>query len=113
MKLVANTVLMLFLFVIAACQTDDENLPHCLDDEIRDFKKEVFCNNGATVSSYEFQDDLVYIFSDGLCISDGLSKVISSDCDSLGILGGIAGFSEINGVNFDSAAVFVEIVWEN
>jgi hypothetical protein len=102
------------LFLVSACGKieDQEKTPPCIMNRISDFQKKEACPQNAEVRLYEFQNEMVYVLDPGYCIDDGTSEVISEKCVTLGYLGGIAGFYEINGESF-SKAKFVMTVWSN
>ena len=106
--------LILLVAVLTSCQLDIEpGTPKCIKTKIKAFSKiEVLCPSGKKVSKYSFQDRIVFVFDPGNCGADMASDVYDSDCNYLGLLGGIAGMSEINGEEF-SLAEFKGVVWEN
>lgn len=93
------------------CGKGDKDITPCIENKIASFPAEC-CSTGATVKKYNFQNDFVYVFDLGPCGNDFTSAVLSESCDTLGMLGGIAGITQINGENF-SNAVFIETVWSN
>ena len=103
------------IFIMMACQKDDFGLSDCLNEKITEFKNGDFAcsdvEDGANVKEYEFQGVKVYVFDPGTCGADLFSEVIDEDCNTMGNLGGIAGLSEINGINF-SEAELIKTVWE-
>lgn len=98
--------------VLASCTKTDiaKDTPRCIKSEIRDFSKQVPCDD-ATVGEFTFQGETVYLFFPGTCGADMASDVISSDCKNLGSLGGISGNTKINGESFSNAQ-FIRTVWE-
>lgn len=89
----------------------EKEVPKCVKDEIIAFDKNQSCND-IQVDEYTFQGNTVYLFVIGsTCGADMQNKVIDSDCNTLGALGGIAGNIEINGEDF-SSAVFIKNVWK-
>ncbi len=84
--------------------------PDCVKDKITEFDKSSACNN-AKVDQYTFQGNTVYAFEPGSCGADMATEVISSDCKTLGYLGGFSGNTKINGSEF-STAKFENTVWK-
>lgn len=86
------------------------NTNPCLGSQIRAFKKESLCDN-ASVQEFRFQQKLVYVFSNGHCGADLTGKVIDDECNTLGMLGGIAGNLMINGESFANAS-YTRTIWK-
>jgi hypothetical protein len=103
------------LFITTACKKDDTGCGSaCIDREVETFKsKTLVCDQGASVKEYLFQGKPVYVFEIGPCVSDTWSDVKDAQCNHLGMLGGIAGFTKINGVEFSSNAVYQRTLWSN
>ncbi len=86
----------------------------CMELKIEEFELDsMYCEQGAAVAQYLFQEETVYVFSPGLCMSDALSEVASDSCFSIGFLGGPDNNAIINGVNFYENSEFRQNVWEN
>lgn len=103
--------LTLITFVFACNkQGISRGTPMCVKQKIKKFAKESTCGD-ASVKEYNFQGKTVYVFEPGTCGSDMATEVISSDCSSLGFLGGFAGNTKINGEDFSNAE-FVKTVWK-
>ncbi len=98
-----------FIFLSGCRQLDIEpGTPKCIVKNIKSFEK----NSGsAHVDAYWFQNKTVYVFEPGNCGADMDAPVLDSDCNRLGSLGGFAGNSYINGVDFLKNAVLVKTVW--
>ena len=94
-----------------ACSDIENDVPDCIKERIDNLQKDD-CED--SMEEYEFQGKLVYIFKDepkGGCADFG-SFVYDSDCNELCFLGGIAGFTECEGVVFYENAVFIREVWK-
>lgn len=103
----------LFLgFAILGCNKPDveEGTPECVVNNIKAFEDSSFCTN-AKVDEFTFQGNTVYTFEPGDCGADLTTEVLSSDCTTLGYLGGIAGNTKINGAEF-STATFIRTIWK-
>jgi len=70
------------------------------------------CQTGKSIKEYKFQGAIVYLSDAGNCMPDSQAAVIDENCQYLGSLGGIAGNTKINGVEF-STAIYVRTVWAN
>ncbi len=107
-------LLFFFVALISNCKKDDSTviIPSCIEQKIQIFELDA-CKPGASVNEYLFQNEIVYTFDPGNCIADSASEVYTDDCELLGILGGIAGFEDINGVNFSKNATLIKLVWKN
>ena len=105
-----------YLFAVLALATGCAKRPvtkttrGCLDDKIAVCNKEAHCDD-ASVHEYLFQEKPVFVFEPGTCGADMASEVVTADCKTLGYLGGYAGNTKINGVEF-SQAIFVRVVWK-
>ena len=107
-------VLLIFLSIgFSSCEKleIEEGTPECVENLIKDFDKEQSCDQGVKVEKYSFLGKMVYVFNPGTCGADMTSRVVDSECNNLGLLGGVSGNIEINGENF-SNATFKSIVWE-
>ena len=102
--------LLLLPVIYFGCEDNDTtpNLPKCIDAILESYQPA--CQDSTTVDEYTFQQQLVYLFDVSNCCCDYGSYVVSTSCDTLGFLGGIAGFTHINGEDF-SNAVFERTVW--
>jgi len=107
-------LLLPILALLFCCNCNKQNIekdtPNCIKKKINVFSKESSCND-ATVKRYIFQDKNVFVFEPGTCGADMSSEVVSEDCLSLGMLGGITGNTEINGEDF-SKATLVKVIWK-
>jgi hypothetical protein len=91
-----------------------EELSECMEEKMVAFEENgLICESGAVIAQYNYQDSLVYLFSPGICIADGMTEVTNNRCEAIGFLGGIDGSSEVNGEEFWSNSEFVENIWEN
>ena len=111
MKTLRLLVFLLPLF-FSSCEKIDSDTPDCIKKIIRhgDFVK---CETGAFVNLYTFQGQNVYVFDPGTCGADMAAVVYSENCEQLGILGGIAGNTKINGVEFGQVAVKIKTIWKD
>ena len=107
--------MILFSFVLFAGSCEKiEDCPDCINKKVKEFSKSGICKNGtADVAEYIFQDQLVYVFSDGTCGADMGASVYSSECERMGFLGGISGNLIINGVKFYETAVYQKMIWHD
>lgn len=104
--------LFIILFSITFLACSDEH-PECVDTRISQFKMDQADCPLATIKKYSFQDQIVYGFTDGNCIADGGTTIIDDSCQQLCFLGGIAGLTDCEGVNFNQNAEELELIWEN
>ena len=100
----------IFLFGILFSSCSDE-IPPCIDERIDQFKEMNKDCIGASIIIYEFQDDRLYAFTDGQCISDGGTTLLTEDCTTHCFVGGIAGFTDCQGENFFQNAEEIERIW--
>jgi hypothetical protein len=106
------SLLLLIAIVMINCNklNIEKGTPKCVQYKIKDFNQSINCND-AKVDQYTFQGNTVYTFDPGNCGADLAAEVISSECNSLGSLGGFSGNTKINGVEF-STATFIKTIWK-
>ena len=111
-KIIGFIVLVSSLLLLAfQCDKGDDLVASCVQDKIGAFSMEA-CPSGATIKSYYFQSDFVYVFDYGPCGADMAMPVLNNSCDTLGFLGGFIGNTMINNQDFHSAE-FVKTIWFN
>ncbi len=111
-KIIGFIVLVSSLLLLAfQCDKGDDLVASCVQDKIGAFSTEA-CPTGATIKSYYFQSDFVYVFDYGPCGADMAMPVLNNSCDTLGFLGGFIGNTMINNQDFHSAE-FVKTIWFN
>ena len=74
--------------------------------------EQLSCEGDARIESYRFQGEIVYYVDPGFCAADQGYAVLDHLCEEIGVLGTIAGITEINGVNFWQHAELLEVVWQ-
>jgi len=94
--------------IVSSCS---DSTPDCLSDQITIFQNNQADCEGASIKKYMFQDQVVYGFSDGICISDGGTTLFDEDCNDFCFVGGIAALTDCNGVNFFENAEELEVIW--
>ncbi|HEX2607550.1 MAG TPA: hypothetical protein VHK91_09235 [Flavisolibacter sp.] len=67
---------------------------------------------GNSVKQYEFKQKIVFVF-EANPVADAASAVYDQDCNRLGILGGLAGIREIEGVDFYANARYIRTIWHD
>jgi len=110
-----SLIFLVLVVVTSSCRKEDhshEGTPDCIKEKITLFTNSTILCDDATVDEYRFQGKSVYLFSEGFCISDGVTAVVDNNCKSLGFLGGFAGSTKINGVLFYENAVLVKNIWK-
>jgi hypothetical protein len=109
--------LRLLVFLIPLCFTScekiDSDTPDCIKKLIRTQDGLGLCESGAFLNLYSFQSQNVYVFDPGSCGADMAATVFSENCEKLGILGGFAGNTKINGVEFGQVAVKIKTLWKD
>ena len=111
MKAIKYLLLTIILF-LTACEKIDKDCPACIRELTREFTKRPLCESGASVGQMLFQGEYVYVFYEGSCGADRASSVINQNCEFLGNLGGFAGNTKINGIEFSENAVFQKYIWK-
>lgn len=110
-----NIIAAFIILILCSC----EGLLHfvdskkCINEEIEAFQKEMedTCDSGAEIIKYEFQDEIVYAFYVGSCISDGGTKVLDEDCNEICLLGTIVGITDCRDEPFENAKE-LKIIWQ-
>lgn len=113
MKTFLAFLLGIALFGLSACDKDcdhPDDLPLCIQAQLAVFSTQA-CE-GASLRSYRFQGETVYVFFDGECISDAGAYVFDEDCEALCTLLGIAHLTECNGDDFFETATEETVLWE-
>ena len=105
------TFLALTIVVTSSCnQHNDIDL--CIEERIANFGSEV-CENDASVKEYTFQGETTYAISFGSCLADYHDLILDAECDTLGLVGGFGGISDINGENYYQNAILEATIWQN
>lgn len=109
---IAAILLMFAVVAFTGCNKIDveKGTPKCVVKAIKEFEEYSLCND-ASVEEYNFQGESVFVFQHGTCGRDVSAKVMDSDCNVLGQLGGLDGNDEINGASF-SSATFIKTTWK-
>lgn len=100
------------LLALASCKKSEEHAAadsEALARVIREFGNNA-CSGG-TVTQYEFRNAQVYAFADGCVHPDNAVYVTDASGRSICTLGGIGGFTECQGVRFDSNATNPVVVY--
>lgn len=107
-----NLLLIISFLTLFGCEEIDKDCPDCILKKTKEFAKTATCYTGSSVSEWLFQGQSVFLFSDGNCGADLGASVYSQNCESLGYLGGFAGNTKINGIEFSSNATMIRTIWE-
>jgi hypothetical protein len=106
-------VFCLLAMLCAGCRKNYSRETECIQASVESFKKTAICDSGASVRAYEFAGLTVYVFHPGNCGADMQAPVLDQNCRVLGYLGGLAGNTRINGVEFSSNSYYLRTVWSN
>ena len=101
------------LILFSCTKENSTAVTPCIQDKLAAFESTQACSEGASVTRYTFQGQMVYVFNPGYCAADLTSDVCTEDCDYLGYLGGISGNDTISGVNFPQTAITDAVIWNN
>ena len=103
-------ILLIIAVFITGCSDIADDIPECINDLIEQEKKEG-CADG--MDEYLFNGQLVYVFTQAepIC-SDFGSPVYDEQCTQLCFIGGIAGLTICQDVNFNQNATFKRTIWE-
>ncbi len=107
LSLAATTLVFLGM---GACKKNTVDVSDCMKQHINEWSKSDMACKGATLSEFEFQNNLVYGFNDNCMIADGSAPIFDENCNVLGMIGGITGNMKINGENFTNAKL-IRVVW--
>ena len=99
------------ILTLASCKKSSST-PDCIQLEIDRLKSTASLCDYASIKEFRFGGKLVYVISYGNC-PDGVSGVVDRNCNSLGYLGGIAGNTKIDGVDFGANAQYKRTIWHN
>lgn len=109
MRIVVSICLLLALI---ACKKTVA-VSDCIQSKVDEFKASEPCSSGASIKEYIFQNELVYVFEDGSCLSERGAAVWDANCSYLGYLGGFIVNTKIKGVNFETNATYIRTIWHN
>lgn len=115
MKLLAILFLAITFF---ACSGDNDDMPSteistCMNTEISTFQTEWENCSGSSIKQFTFQEEMVFGFQIGSCLSDAQMIIKDNDCVELCALGGLLGEVNCNDVDFFATAVQDSVIWEN
>ena len=111
--LVCFLVAIVLFFVSCAKNGPDDQKEGCIKQEIEVYKStNIPCASGKSIYRYKFQDKFVYVFNPGNCGADMMSTVYDSECNVICGLGGIAGNTSCNGLDFGKHATDETVIWE-
>lgn len=110
-----NLVAAILILAFSSCEglLHCENNQKCINEEIEAFQKEMkeTCESGAEIIKYEFQDEIVYAFFVGSCISDGGTRILDEECNEICLLGTIVGITDCRDEPFENAKELKKI-WQ-
>ena len=111
-----RTILLSLSFVIilgnsCASKKKTTDYPTAMKEIIQKFSANPPCKD-AHVDEFEFQGKTVYAMLPGTCGADMGTEVYDAEGKKLGMLGGFAGKTSINGEDFDKA-IFKRTIWKN
>ncbi|MCB0755360.1 MAG: hypothetical protein H6603_06690 [Flavobacteriales bacterium] len=95
----------------AACNQHND-IDECIETRIANFGPEI-CETGAWVKQYSFQGETTFAIHAGNCIADYHDLILDEECDTLGLIGGFGGSTEINGVDYYANATLKQTIWQN
>ena len=104
--------LLLGLIIVSAACNQHNDIDDCIEQRIASFGTEI-CETGASVKRYTFQGETTYAINVGSCVADYHDLILDEECDTLGLIGGFAGVSEIDGVDYYDNATLEETIWQN
>ncbi len=109
-KIVKTTLLALFCstILLVACKKE-VTYSACIEAEITKFKTN---DSAGSIEEYTFNGKTVFSFSQGQNIADGGATVLDADCKQICFLGGIAGFTTCEGIDFAKNAKLVKTIWK-
>ncbi len=105
-------LLLSIVLILTSCEKIDKDCPDCIRELTREFAKRPICDSGAAVGQLLFQGEYVYVFYQGACGADMSSSVLDQNCEYIGHLGGFAGNTKINGIEFSENAIFQKYIWK-
>ena len=104
--------LWIFLLIASASCNQHNDIDGCIEDMIANFGSEI-CETGASVKRYTFQGETTYAINVGSCVADYHDLILDEDCDTLGLIGGFGGATDINGDNYYDTATLEATIWQN
>lgn len=86
-----------------------QGTPSCIEHKINEEKSE-YCD-GAVVKQYKFNGRDVFVFETQTCYADGGAQVLDAECNTVCLLGGIAGLTDCEGIDFEDNAEYLKTIW--
>ena len=103
-------------FAFTGCRKNKtaKDTPKCVNEVIKEQKKNICADEGSTVNEYSFQDETVYKLVIAKGCFGGATKVFDAECNILAEAGGGISYSILDTVNGESfsKAEFVRQIWE-
>ncbi len=103
-------LLIIGLFFTFSCSSDDLDIPLCIDEILEEFKKDA-CRESGDLTLWNFNGQEVYCFQKGNCIADGTADIYDENCNLLCSLGGFAGVTECQGLDWETNAFFIDTIY--
>ena len=113
MKNILFLVLLAMAFTLACKKDREKDLPACIKTQLDAFKlgAQSCAAGSASLKTYQFQNQTVYVFDEGPCIADNAKRVLDKDCNQRCVLGGIGGITDCSGADFMATATGEFQVW--
>lgn len=106
-----NSILIcLIAFGLYSCSDDPIEIPLCVDQEIPVFAQTA-CAGSGDLTIWAFDGEDVFCFNEGTCYSDAMAYIYDADCNLVCTLGGVSGNTLCNGLDWDTNAVYLELVY--
>jgi hypothetical protein len=97
------------LFFLSCNDDGPRDIPLCIDQEIEVFEE--FACPGGDLTIWNFDGDEVYCFNQGNCLADGSAYIYDEQCNLICTLGGFAGNTLCQGLDWNSNATYLELVY--
>ena len=108
MKYISLILLVLFF---NACETDDPvQIPLCIDQEIAVFAQTA-CPSTGDLTIWFFDGQDVFCFNEGSCYADATAYIYDANCNLVCTLGGSTNNTLCQGLEWDTNAVYLELVY--
>ena len=111
-------ILILSITLFVGCSNDDNKTqemaiqPRCLQEFINSILEEDVSTPKRTISSYNYDEQVVYAITPNSFVTEPATIVIDSSCNTICLIGGFAGDNgETPGCEDFENAEFIETVW--
>ena len=99
-----------FMISLFSCSSDPIEIPVCIDQEIAVFAQTA-CPGSGDLTLWSFDGQDVFCFNEGTCYADANAFIYDANCNLICILGGFSGNTICDGIDWESNAVYLDVIY--